>query len=62
MTRKDYVLLAQAFAAARADVAGESAEAIGLHKALMQVCDALQQENGAFDRDKFVAAARPVKG
>ena len=62
MTRRDYVAIAGAFMAARADIANkEPADAVetlkdGASYAAEHVADALAKDNPRFDRARFLAA------
>jgi hypothetical protein len=60
VTRKDYVLLAEAFKAARAESAGSplsGAFKSGIDNAAEYVADALAADNPRFDRARFLRDA-----
>jgi hypothetical protein len=63
MTRRHYVALAEAFAAARADVQAKEPSAVipdlldGISYAAEHIADALARDNRAFDRERFLRAA-----
>lgn len=54
MTRKDYVLIAEALKEALTNSSED--RAYGVESAAQFVADALQQENPKFDRGRFLAA------
>lgn len=54
MTRKDYILLAAAFAASQPN---DPAEYNGWAAAVVAVADALETDNPRFDRQRFLFAA-----
>lgn len=60
MTRKDYILIAEAIRAALIDpetgIALPEREAHGVHVAAMRLVDALAQDNPRFDRSRFMTA------
>lgn len=61
MTRKDYVLIAEAFADAGTDADkhgddDQRARFWGLHTAATYIADGLVQDNPRFDRARFMAA------
>ncbi len=55
MSRKDYKLLAEAFAEAKFYLADESVNSALLYAA-NRVADKLKQDNSNFDREKFLSA------
>jgi len=57
VTRKDYVLLAQALNAALDRLTGPSEEIDGIRYAAMSIAAALAAENPRFDRARFLKAA-----
>ena len=61
MTRKDYVLIADAIRDALAtdvefDIALPEREASGIHRAALRLSDRLEQDNPRFDREMFLRA------
>lgn len=58
MTRKDYTLIAQAFADAADDHnrVGRYAQAEGVHDAALVLSRRLQGDNHSFDRKRFLTA------
>lgn len=57
MTRKDYILLAEALKVANDSLLGPSDEHQGIRYAAMHIANALAQDNPRFDRARFLAAA-----
>jgi hypothetical protein len=59
MTRKDYVAIAEAMTAARADVSTQKiSPKLALEFAEDRIARALADDNPRFDRDRFIAACR----
>jgi hypothetical protein len=61
MTRKDYVLLAEALKGARSSYSSATLPNVaiyhnGVDNAAHRVCEALARENAAFDRARFLKA------
>ena len=61
MTRKDYVLIADAIREALAtdvefNIALPEREASGIHRAALRLSDRLEQDNPRFDREMFLRA------
>jgi len=61
MTRKDYILIADAIRDALAadiefDIAMPEREASGIHRAALRLSDRLEQDNPLFDREMFLKA------
>lgn len=62
MTRKDYVLLAAALRDAKPNGYGQHIGRINQwRKDCAAVCNALAQDNGAFDRARFITACEETK-
>jgi hypothetical protein len=58
MTRKDYVLLAEALNAAFSRSTADKADkADGIARAAIELADALAADNPRFDRERFLKAA-----
>jgi hypothetical protein len=63
MTRKDYEILADAFAVSRPNVDAEPDVYEGWFRAIVKVCDALEIDNPRFSRQlfQFRATGLPVE-